>query len=341
MSEELTFSLRCNNDLSVRDFTELAVAADNAGLDQIWVSDDLFFNSAMVMLTSAAVRTSRIRLGTGIVNPYTIHPAEMAMFVRSLAEVSDGRAMLGVAAGADDFLSWIGVQRTRPLTTVRESVSGLRYLLDGFTNNERPAVWTSDARMSIGDEFASLIPVYIGAMSPRMLHLAGEVADGVLPLLFPPERYVEARDQVLAGVEAAGRSASEVDIAACIWCSVAEDRDEAIEALARKIAYFGPSFSPHVLNGIGLEAGDLMPARIAHMEGDLHQAVRLLPAAALRLGIAGDATDVVDRISDLFELGATHISFGPPLGPKLLPALELLRTSVLPPLQELASRRRT
>lgn len=332
MTSELTFSLRSNNDLTTGEFVELAVAAEGAGLDQIWVSDDLFFRSATVMLTVAAGRTDTIRLGTGILNPYTIHPAEMAMFARSLAEVSGGRALLGIAAGAEDFLSWVGIERTRPLSTTREAIAGLRYLLDDRADL-RPAGWQADSRMRFGDELQGQIPLYVGAMSPKMLHLSGELADGVLPLLFPPERYGEARALVREGAVSAGRSPDDVDVAACVWCSLGPDRSEARAALARKIAYFGPSFSPHVLDGIGLTADDLMPARDAIDAGRADEALRLLPSDALQLGIAGDADDVVERLGTLIELGARHISFGPPLGPDPMIALDILRTAVIPELR--------
>jgi 5,10-methylenetetrahydromethanopterin reductase len=166
-----------------------------------------------------------------------------------------------------------------------------------------------------------------------MLALSGEVADGVLPLLFPPERYVEARAAVLAAARAAGRSDDDVDVAACVWCSLAEDAREATAALAEKVAYYGASFSPHVLGALGLEQRDLVPAREALARGDHEGARRLVPAAALRLGIAGSVHDVVERCGALVDLGATHVSFGPPLGPDPAAALRLIGSQVLPALR--------
>lgn len=340
MTSQITLSLRCNNDLTTEEFVGLAEAAEAAGIDQIWVSDDLFFRSATVMLTVAAGRTSTIRLGTGIVNPYTIHPAEMAMFARSLAEVSGGRALLGIAAGAEDFLSWVGLERTRPLSTVREALTALRFLLDGRADL-RPDGWQPDSRMRFGADLEGAIGLYVGAMSPKMLRLAGELADGVLPLLFPPERYAEARALVLDGSTAAGRAPDTVDVAACVWCSIDADRAAARAALARKIAYYGASFSPHVLDGLGLRADDLMPAREAIDAGRDDEAVRLLPDDALQLGIAGDTDDVLQRLVGLVELGATHISFGPPLGPDPMAAVDLLRTHVIPELRRIPSSARS
>ncbi|MDX2141018.1 MAG: LLM class flavin-dependent oxidoreductase, partial [Chloroflexota bacterium] len=100
----MKFSLRFNNDLPVIEYVRLAQAAEAAGFDQFWVSDDLFLRSAPVILTAVALATTRIEIGTCIVNPYTLHPGEMAMMAATLDEVSGGRFNLGISSGAPEFL---------------------------------------------------------------------------------------------------------------------------------------------------------------------------------------------------------------------------------------------
>src|SRR5690606_29548959 len=126
-------------------------------------------------------------LGTCIVNPYTMHPAEIAMQAAALDELSGGRFALGIAAGAGDFLGWVGIRQERPLAATAEAIRALRALFAG----ERPALglrppagWGAEAYMRFPTR---QIPIYLGAMSPRMHALIGELADGGLPLLFPPE----------------------------------------------------------------------------------------------------------------------------------------------------------
>src|SRR5579859_6056230 len=122
-------------------YAELARRAEQAGFDAFWVSDDLFLRSAWVILASVARETSRIQLGTCIVNPYTQHPAEIAMAIATLDELSGGRALLGLSSGASDFLGWIGIAAERPLAAVRQSIDALRGLFDG-----RPVEgWSSEA----------------------------------------------------------------------------------------------------------------------------------------------------------------------------------------------------
>src|SRR3954469_24268502 len=102
----MKFSLRFNNDHPVANYVRWAKLAESAGFDQFWVSHDLFLRSSPVILTAVALATERIELGTCILNPYSLHPAEIAMSAATLDEVSGGRFNLGLGAGAAEFLKW-------------------------------------------------------------------------------------------------------------------------------------------------------------------------------------------------------------------------------------------
>lgn len=129
----MRFSLRLNNDLPLRDYITLAQAAEAAGFDQFWVSHDLFLRSAPVILAAVAHATTRVAIGTSIVNPYTLNPAEIAMMAATLDELSGGRFLLGIAAGAGEFMKWIGIEQAAPLAAMRESVTVIRQLAGGRT----------------------------------------------------------------------------------------------------------------------------------------------------------------------------------------------------------------
>ena len=323
----MRFSLRLNNDLPVGEFVGLCRLAEQHGFDQVWVSHDLFLRSAPVMLTAAALATERLHLGVGIMNPYSVHPAEIAMTAASLQEVSGSRFLLGLAAGATEFLGWAGIERPAPLRRTREAVLAVRALLDGGT----PAGegWTSDAWLRTGK---APTPVYVGGMSPKMLGVAGEVADGVLPLLYPPEHFATAAGQVREGAVRAGRDPAAVDVAACVWVSVDDDAERARLPLAEKIAYYGASFAPYLLERAGLSVADFAPVQAALRDHGIAAAVHLVTPEMLALGIAGTPAEVVARCQGLVRDGARHVSFGPPLGPDVLAAVEVLGTSVLPAL---------
>jgi 5,10-methylenetetrahydromethanopterin reductase len=323
-------SLRLNNDVSPELFIRVAQVAEDVGFDQIWVSNDLFLRAAPVLLAAAARHTSRIDLGTCILNPYSMHPAEIAMIATTLQEVSRGRFRLGLAAGAREFLGWAGIERAEPLARTREAVIAVRTLLSGGRPARVPGAggrWHDEAYLRVPP---ASTPIYVGGMSPKMLELAGEVGDGVLPLLFPPEHFPAARDQVARGALRAGRALSTLDVAACIWCSVDERMDRAHRALAEKVAYYGPSFAPYLLRRAGLDPSAFDDIRTALAAGDLEGAATLVTPPMLALGVAGSPDVIVARCQWLVTLGARHLSFGPPLGPDLVRAVEILGTQVLP-----------
>ena len=326
MSRPLVTSLRLNNDVPVAEFIELARLAESLEFDQIWVSNDLFFRSAPVLLAAAATATRRIALGTCILNPYSMHPAEIAMTATTLQELSGGRFLLGLAAGADDFLGWAGIARHAPLARTREAVIAIRALCSGLSPADVPGGgdgWRPDARLRIP---VAPTPIYLGAMSPRMLALIGEVADGGLPLLYPPESFTESLRHITAGVTRAGRQLDDVDVAACIWVSVASDPEQARRPMAEKLAYYGASFSPDVLARVGVD-----PTLLAGLRDiDPAEGAARLPPEMLTLGVTGTPDEVVDRCRRLIDAGARHVSFGPPLGPDRRAAVRQLGEHVIP-----------
>lgn len=327
----MRFSLRLNNDLPVAQYPALARAAERHGFDQFWVSHDLFLRHSWIILSAVAQATERIALGTCIVNPYTASVAEIAMGAVTLDELAGGRFRLGLGAGAADFLGWIGIPQAQPLAAMRETLAALRRLLAG----ERVPFdgtflrgWTADAYLRVPGRS---IPLYLGAMSPRMLELIGEAADGGLPLLFPPEHYAAVAPLVARGALRAGRDPADTDLAACIWCSVGEDRTAAEDALREKIAYYGHALSPMIYRRLGVAAEEFAPIRRAVVvERDPEKGKRLVTGPMMRIGVAGKADDLIERIEGLVALGARHVSFGPPLGPDPMAAIEILGRQVLP-----------
>ncbi len=320
----MRFSIRLNNDLPLREYARLARAADAAGFHQIWVSHDLFLRSAPVLLTTMLQVTERIAVGSGVLNPYTLHPAEIAMLAATLDELGGGRFLLGLSAGAGNFLEWIGIRQERPLAATRRAIHTIRAALAG----EPIPGWGPEAYLRFP---AHPVPIYLGAMSPGMLRLAGELADGALPLLFPPEHFATVAPLVAEGAARAGRSLDDIDLAACVWCSIADDRERAEAVLRDKIAYYGSALSPLILERLGLAREDFQPIeRALLIERDPDKARRLVSEPMLRIGLVGTPKEILPRLERLVEMGARHLSFGPPLGPDPVAAIELLGREVLP-----------
>jgi len=320
----MKFSLRLNNDLTIPQYIALAQAAEAVGFDQFWVSNDLFLRSGSVIAAALLQATDRMEIGIGILNPYTINPAEIAMLASTLDELSGNRFNLGFAAGAKEFLQWVGLEQTKPLAAMRESVQAIRALQQGeaVTLDGEFLQWTPEAYLRF--EAPRMTPIYIGAMGPKMLALAGEIGDGVLPLLFPPEHYFGVEPYLESGVAKRDPSLDALDFAACIWVSLDNDAEAARHVLAEKIAYYGPSLSPLILKRLGLEQTDFASIEAAMLARDEARAAALVDERMLQIGVVGQPNDVIARLEPLVEAGASHLSFGPPLGPEPLEAVMLL-----------------
>jgi 5,10-methylenetetrahydromethanopterin reductase len=318
------FSIRLNNDLPVADYIRLARIAEDVGFDQFWVSHDLFVRSAPVILAAVAQATERIELGTCIVNPYTLHPSEIAMMAATLDELSGGRFNLGVGAGAAEFLKWVDIPQDRPLRDTRRAMEQINAVLSGAL---APG-WQPEAYMRFP---ARRVPLYLAAMSPNMLRLAGELADGVLPLLFPPEHYETVQPLIAEGADCASRSLDQIDIAACVWCSISDDRAAAETVLKDKIAYYGHALSPLIWQRLGVTQDDFRPIEQALMvERNPEKARGLVDDRMLRIGVVGTPHDLIARLEGLVRLGVRHLSFGPPLGPDPAEAIAAIGRAVIP-----------
>jgi 5,10-methylenetetrahydromethanopterin reductase len=327
------FGIRFNSDSGpVREIVRYAQLAEELGFDDFWYCQDLMKRDAWVVLTAVAAATSRIRVGTCIVNPFSASPAEIAMAAATLQEFSDGRFVLGIGPGDPPYLEWVGLRQRRPATGLAEAVTILRRLLAGEAAGEPGEVfagWRPDARLRFAPP-AQPVPIYIGGQGPRVLELMGELADGGLPILFPPETIDAVRARVAAGAARAGRSLEGFDLAACVWWSLAETRREAEDALRYLAAYYGPSLRAETLAPIGLTPEDFAPVRAAWAAGDMGRAMAALTPQMFRLAIYGAPDEMVERLRWLAARGVTQINIGPPLGPDPLTALRRTGERVLP-----------
>jgi len=314
----MKFGIRFNSDSGdIRSVVRRAALAEALGFDDVWYCHDLMKRDAWVTLTAVAAATSRVRVGTCIVNPFSASPAEIAMAAASLQEFSGGRFVLGVGPGDPPYLGWIGQAQPRPRAGLAAAVRLLRRLLAGEPAGAPAppfAGWDPGAglRMPIP---AQPIPIYIGGQGPRVLELMGELGDGGLPILFPPETLDHVIARVRAGAERAGRSLAGFDLAACVWWSVAETRREAENALRYLVAYYGPSLRAETLAPIGLAPADFAAVRAAWAAGDMPRAMDLVTPRMFRLAIYGDPDAMLERLRSLAAAGVTQINLGPPLGP--------------------------
>lgn len=329
----MRFGIRFNGDSgSIKDVVRWAQLAESLGFDDFWYCQDLMKRDAWVALTAVAAATTRIRVGTCIVNPFTSSPAEIAMGAATLQEFSEGRFVLGIGPGDPPYQAWVGLQQTQPRTGLAEAVTIWRRLFRGEEVNFEGSVFKwhgAKLRMPIP---AQPIPIYIGGQGPRVLELMGELADGGLPIVFPPETIEFVSERIRVGFDRRSSFVtrhSAFDLAACVWWSVANTRAEAEDALRYLIAYYGPSLRDETLNPIGLTTQDFDAIRAAWQAGEMNRAMRLITPAMFKLAIYGAPEEMVAKVRWLQGKGVTQINIGPPLGPDREQALRQTAEKVM------------
>ena len=176
--------------LTVDATVELAVRAEEAGVSSVWLAEGPVARDAFITLSAVATSTTRVELATGVVNPFTRHPAQLAASFATLDELSRGRAVVGVGFGARDFLLPLGADVTKPLATAREMVQIIRGLLNREVVDLHSEKFDlTGVRLGMRP-FRQGVPLYLAATGPKMCALAGEVADGIY-LLYGTQAYVE------------------------------------------------------------------------------------------------------------------------------------------------------
>lgn len=199
---------------------QLVVRAEDLGYDNVWVGDSQnIWRDSSVTLGAAAPATSRIVLGTGVTNPATRHRSLLASTWASLHELTAGRVALGIGVG-DSSLATMGLRPVR-LAQLEQSVAELRALFRG----EEVVEETSGARYRLAYlEQPIDIPIYIGASGPKILRLAGRIADGVIILVGTDTRFIEAAlDSVAQGAREAGRTLDDLHLV--LWTTTAIHSD--------------------------------------------------------------------------------------------------------------------
>lgn len=150
---------------------DAVVAAEELGLDEVWIADEGVAREPIPILSAAATRTSRIRLAIGITTPVLRHPGAIAASVSTLDELSAGRAMVGLGVGGKLSLGPFGLEADRPVKRLRDAIAIIRSVHGGRSGpGYEPPAHAAPSRS---------IPLWVGARGPQLVRLAARRADGL------------------------------------------------------------------------------------------------------------------------------------------------------------------
>jgi alkanesulfonate monooxygenase SsuD/methylene tetrahydromethanopterin reductase-like flavin-dependent oxidoreductase (luciferase family) len=268
--------------------------AESLGYESAYVTH-LAGRESLTVVTAYALATSTIRVGTGVVPIYTRTPATMAQTAATIDELSGGRLTLGLGVSHRPVVEgWHGQTIDRPAAEMREYATIVRAILRG-EDPKHGEKWRTGFRL-VGLEPRPSLPIYIAALSPTMLRLAGEIGDGVVLWLCNP-RYINdvVIPELTTGRERAGLTLEGFDVVAAVPGAITNDPRTAFQTMRGELLpYFGLPFYRAMIerSGFGADieaydraAGDLDAMRAAISERFIEELTAVGDEAAVRAGI--------------------------------------------------------
>jgi probable F420-dependent oxidoreductase len=300
--------------LTARTFGDIEsriLAAEELGFDVCGLPS-IAGRDALTTLALVAPKTSRITLATGIVPIWTRTPVALAQEAGVLYEATGGRFMLGVGVGHEVLVEgWHGTAFRKPVEAMRDYVTILRSAFrDGSVDHQGEVFRAGFGFLGFRPDPA--IPIMIGALGPRMLQLAGELADGVVLWMSSP-RHVEqvVMPNLRIGAERAGRDVSELEVFACMFAAPGPNRASSRDAVRRQLLpYLQLPFYRNMLVASGF-AEDCAAFDEGMSTQDLPKALAGISDAMVD-GIAATGTieDVAETLDQFVRAGCTIPAVG-------------------------------
>lgn len=291
---------------------EVAQYTDEKGFDSFWVAEGRMARDGIVPAAIVASQTKQIRIGTGVVNNKSRNVALMGVTFKTLDEVAPGRAILGIGAWWEPLATKLGAPIRKPVASMREYITILKQLFNNESVTFNGEFYTID-----GVRFDSMyrentevpVPIYVGAVGPRMLELSGEIADGVhMDFLLPPSYLDGAKKAIDAGIAKRTDGKKEIDLTQIIACSVNDkDPQEAIDHCKAFLTLYLMQ-QPHIAAHSGVEPE--LVEEIQKIAGwpatkeDIRRAMQLVPNELVQnVTACGSTETVVEKLHEYREAG--------------------------------------
>ena len=309
---------------------ELVREAESAGFDSVWAAE-AYGSDAATVLAWLAAQTETIKLGSAIFQMPARSPAMTAMTAATLDNLSDGRVIIGLgSSGPQVAEGWHGQRFPKQLKRTREYVEILRKALARERLEYDGEIYTLPLPDGPGKALKltiapvqERIPIYIAAIGPKNTRLAGEIADGWIPLFFSPEHVGEAKQLLEEGASRAGRDLDGFQISPSVQIRIDDDIERARDAMRPFLAlYVGgmgsrdQNFYNALVRRYGFEAA-ADEVQELYLEGKKEEAAAALPDELVDMTTLVGPRDVVaDRLQVYRDAGVgtlivTPVAFEP------------------------------
>lgn len=316
-------SLGVTTSMPINESIELVRVAEANDYHRVWVGEDILSREIFTYLSILANKTNRIRLGSGITSPFARNISLIANGAAGVQLISDDRFTLGLGVGGlPEVEKLTGERPGQPLRVMRESTDLLRRILDG------EKVFYSDGKDCLDAHKLYTRPdalpgIYFGARGPKMLHLAGETADGVI--LSGPRGYLPRAISLIGeGARSVGRNPDDVDLV--LWNNLMVIEDERDLNRARTVAATILASLPTSMREY-LEIGPELVEHIkrAFKREDYRRADEYVEEDVLEeLCVAGSPREIRWQIEEYEEMGFDEFVVGPPYARDPARAVEAL-----------------
>lgn len=295
------------------DGIKYAQYAEQMGFEAVWQAESRLVRDAIVPMAAFAATTSRLKVGSGVINNWTRNIGLLAATFLTLDDLAPNRIICGIGAWWDPLARNVGIERRKPLLAMRETVEVLRRLLrlENVTyHGEFHHVTGIELDVVHGRREPRHVPIYIGATGDNMMELTGEIADGaVLNYCVPPEYNDKALELLDKGARKAGRTLADIDRPQLIVCSVDDDRHKAIEAAKMLLTQYLAQ-QPHIAKASGV--GEDIVKKVQSILGwpatkeQVHEAMQFVPDEfVLKISATGTPAEARAKVQEYIDRGCT------------------------------------
>ena len=311
MTNRVALYLQDAHDL--REGLDIVRYAEAKGFEAVWQAESRLVRDAIVPMAAYAAVTERIKVASGVINNWTRNIGLLAATFLTLDDLAPNRVICGIGAWWDPLAKNVGINRTKPLKAMEETVTVLRRLL----NMERVTfegefvnVHNIELDVVHGRKEPRNVPIYIGATGDKMMELAGRIADGVVMNYCVPVEYNDiAIEQLMVGLKQSGRKLADFDRPQLVVCSVDEDHDKAIDTTRELLCQYLAQ-QPHIAkaSGVSKDVVDKIQAILGWpaTHEQIQKAKYLVPEDLIdRITASGTPTEAKAKVQEYIDHGCT------------------------------------
>lgn len=311
MTERVALYLQDAHDL--RDGLDYVRYAEQRGFEAVWQAESRLVRDAIVPMAAYAAVTEKLKVGSGVINNWTRNIGLLAATYLTLDDLAPDRVICGIGAWWDPLARNVGIDRKKPLTAMKETVTVMRRLLNMETVTFHGSFVNVDGitlDVVHGRREPRNVPIMIGATGDQMMEMTGEVADGcVMNYCVDPEYNAKALELLDKGAKKSGRTLDDIDRPQLVVCSVDHDHDKAIDTTRGLLTQYLAQ-QPHIAKASGVadevvhEIQSILGWPATHEQ--IEKAKHLVPEELiLRITASGTPDEARAKVNEYRKNGCT------------------------------------